>query len=182
MLKIDDTPRLRFLPPDPEEEGFLQRLSASPPLPGEIDSMTKEERHAAYRTMLDRLEDMLQFIQDYVSEKEVDGWEKCVFHCRTHSGEPVGRIAVNYINTPRPSIEVAVVPALRGQGYAEEMVRAVCKAAFDRQGFDHIEYDLAKWNAASRRVIEKLGAEKIYEDEHGESYSIRPENLCADRA
>lgn len=177
MLKIDDTPRLRFLPPDPEDEEDLQKLSALPPLPGKIDDMTREERHASFSKLLDMLEDSLQFMQDYISLKEVDGWKKCVFHCRTPSGELVGRIAVNYINTPRPSIDVAVLSALRRQGYAEEMVRAVCSAVFSQTDADHIEYDYLKWNHASRRVIEKLGGVKIYEDERGESYSITKENF-----
>lgn len=177
MLKINDTPRLRFLPPDPETEESLSRMSAVPPSPAGVHSTTVEERHAALNLLLDKFEDLLQFIQDYVSLKETEGWEKCIFHCHTRAGELVGRIAVNYVNTPRPSIDVAVLPAFRGQGLAEEMVRAVCRAVFSQTGADHVEYDLAKWNAASRRVAEKLGAVKIYEDEHGESYSLTKENF-----
>ncbi|HXW67899.1 MAG TPA: GNAT family N-acetyltransferase [Thermoplasmata archaeon] len=78
------------------------------------------------------------------------------------SGDPVGQLRFRVGHTPL--LEMAghlgyqVEEAHRGHGYAERACRLVRSVAL-AHGFDRLRITLEPSNAASRRTVEKLGAE-----------------------
>jgi RimJ/RimL family protein N-acetyltransferase len=90
------------------------------------------------------------------------GWELRGFGqwalVERESGELVGRAGLNY-PADWPDLEVGWLMKAdrRGRGYATEAGAASVRWAFDELGADHVISLIAKENAASRRVAEKLG-------------------------
>lgn len=56
-----------------------------------------------------------------------------------------------------PEIGYGILDGYRGQGYATEAVGALCRWALGQPHTRGIEAETAPDNAASRRVLEKLG-------------------------
>jgi [ribosomal protein S5]-alanine N-acetyltransferase len=61
---------------------------------------------------------------------------------------------------PEPQLVYALLAGFTGQGYATEMARA-CIAEARRVGCDEIRASVDEVNAASMRVLEKLGFERV---------------------
>ena len=76
----------------------------------------------------------------------------------TQCGRPVGGAGLFPLNWEGPEIELAyhVVPSAWNRGYASEAAAAVLAAAWD-DGLDHVVAVAMPGNAASRRVMAKLG-------------------------
>ena len=74
------------------------------------------------------------------------------------SGRPVGGVGLYPLNWEGPEIELAyhVVPSAWNRGYASEAAAALLAAAWE-DGLDHVVAVAMPGNAASRRVMEKLG-------------------------
>jgi RimJ/RimL family protein N-acetyltransferase len=74
------------------------------------------------------------------------------------SGRPVGGVGLYPLNWEGPEIELAyhVVPSAWNRGYASEAAAALLAAAWET-GLDHVVAVAMPGNAASRRVMEKLG-------------------------
>lgn len=73
-------------------------------------------------------------------------------------GRPVGGVGLYPLNWEGPEIELAyhVVPSAWNRGYASEAAAALLAAAWET-GLDHVVAVAMPGNAASRRVMEKLG-------------------------
>lgn len=57
----------------------------------------------------------------------------------------------------RPEIGYGLEPLFWGQGYATEAVAALCRWALEQSGVTAIEAETVPDNAASQRVLEKVG-------------------------
>lgn len=57
----------------------------------------------------------------------------------------------------RPEIGYGIIAEFQGRGYATEAVGAACKWALAHPGVTAVEAETAPGNAASRRVLKKLG-------------------------
>jgi GNAT superfamily N-acetyltransferase len=88
------------------------------------------------------------------------------FYCIVAEGEDgalVGQIAYFVIpftarGVPRIYLkDVYVVPAARGQGIGEELMRAVARAAIE-MGTPWINWLVADWNTGGARFYERIGA------------------------
>jgi len=62
---------------------------------------------------------------------------------------------------PEPQIVYAMFERFTGKGYAVEMARAAITQARTRAGFERIVAAVDEVNVASRRVLDKLGFERI---------------------
>lgn len=58
---------------------------------------------------------------------------------------------------PAPDVGYAFLPAYRGLGYAAEAARACCEFGFREQGLARVLAIVSPGNAASTRVLEKIG-------------------------
>jgi RimJ/RimL family protein N-acetyltransferase len=74
------------------------------------------------------------------------------------SGRPIGGVGLYPLNWEGPEIELAyhVVPSAWNRGYASEAAAALLAAAWET-GLDHVVAVAMPGNAASRRVMEKVG-------------------------
>jgi RimJ/RimL family protein N-acetyltransferase len=94
-------------------------------------------------------------------------------------GRFVGLAGIFPLATEGPELELAyhVVPSLWGRGYATEAGAALLAAAWRETGVDHIVAIAFEANAASRRVMEKLGfayeGPARYRDQDVVRYSIQ---------
>jgi [ribosomal protein S5]-alanine N-acetyltransferase len=61
---------------------------------------------------------------------------------------------------PEPQLVYALFEAFTGRGYASEMARAAIDCARSQPGFEDIVAGVDEVNAASMRVLEKLGFER----------------------
>jgi [ribosomal protein S5]-alanine N-acetyltransferase len=79
---------------------------------------------------------------------------------------------------PEPQLVYALTAHFTGRGYATEMARACITEARQQPGFDEIIAGVDDVNAASRRVLDKLGFQAIgtFEGAFG------PSTLCRLRA
>jgi RimJ/RimL family protein N-acetyltransferase len=82
----------------------------------------------------------------------------------TASGEPdpVGFLSLFDVNETSARAELApwIAPAEQGNGYASAAGRAVLAYAFEERRFNRVTAGVLGTNAASRRVLEKLGFER----------------------
>ena len=75
------------------------------------------------------------------------------------AGELVGDLALHWESEPHKTAEIGFVfdPAQQGRGYATEAARAFLAWAFEDAGFHRVIGRTEARNAASARVLEKLG-------------------------
>ena len=75
------------------------------------------------------------------------------------SGKMIGTVGFTKIDTSNNSAEIGYVlsPQYHGQGIALEAARRIVEFGFDTVGLHRIEAKFMKGNAASLRVMEKLG-------------------------
>lgn len=75
------------------------------------------------------------------------------------TGEMVGDLVLHCVSEvdERGEIGFIVPPAHEGKGYATEAARALLRIAFDEVGFRRVIGQVESRNAASARVLEKLG-------------------------
>jgi len=88
-----------------------------------------------------------------------------LFRLQTTSGEQIGRIRLRVgwnddIIKYAGQIGYAVEPAFRGRRYAERACRLILPLA-RRHGLDHLWITCQPDNIASRRTLERLGAERV---------------------
>ncbi len=62
---------------------------------------------------------------------------------------------------PQPQLVYAMFERFTGKGFATEMARASIACARGRPGFEQVFASVDEVNVASRRVLEKLGFEKV---------------------
>jgi RimJ/RimL family protein N-acetyltransferase len=100
---------------------------------------------------------------EHAERWERDGFGYWMFF--DSAGAPVAR---GGLGTSAWGVEVgwAVAPEHRGRGYATELAAAAVEVAFDRLRVASVVAYTQPDNAASRRVIEKLGFEYEGEVEH----------------
>jgi RimJ/RimL family protein N-acetyltransferase len=86
-----------------------------------------------------------------------DGWGFWAVE-ELQSSRPVGGVGLFPLSWEGPDIELAyhVVPSAWNRGYASEAAAALLAAAWEA-GLDHVVAVAMPGNAASRRVMEKLG-------------------------
>lgn len=73
-------------------------------------------------------------------------------------GTPVGICGLLKRDTlPDPDVGYAFLPAYRGLGYAAEAARACCEFGFEVRGYERVLAIVSPGNAASARVLEKIG-------------------------
>jgi RimJ/RimL family protein N-acetyltransferase len=99
------------------------------------------------------------------------GWEPGYFNCpliRRADDQLLGRVGLNpFIEERRvPEIEWTLGSAYWGQGYATEIGRAILRYGFQAAGFDEITGFARPENAASRRVMVKIGMSYTGDREH----------------
>jgi [ribosomal protein S5]-alanine N-acetyltransferase len=63
--------------------------------------------------------------------------------------------------SPEPQLMYAMLERFTGRGFATEMACAAIVEARSRPGFEEIEADVDEINAASVRVLEKVGFERV---------------------
>jgi ribosomal-protein-alanine N-acetyltransferase len=73
----------------------------------------------------------------------------------------VGSVGLTRLSATAASLGFGVDPALSGQGLAAEMATAVLDYGFGELGLAEIGADVAIENAASLRVLEKLGMRRV---------------------
>ena len=116
----------------------------------------------------------MRFCMRRVIPKQIENVLTLTAYAVDETGEWVGFAAIDYADTVHPSIEIKIAPEKRGRGYGYELVKAVVDAAFERYLFAYLEYDVVKFNEASRRIVQKLGGVLMYADDDGESYRLKP--------
>jgi RimJ/RimL family protein N-acetyltransferase len=86
------------------------------------------------------------------------GWGYCALAER-ETDAPVGGAGLFPLGWEGPEIELAyhVVPSAWNRGYATEAAARLLEAAWRTTGLDHVVAVTMPGNAASRRVLEKLG-------------------------
>ena len=89
--------------------------------------------------------------------RAADGWGFWAVE-ELQSSRPVGGVGLFPLSWEGPEIELAyhVVPSAWNRGYASEAAAALLAAAWEA-GLDHVVAVAMPANAASRRVMEKLG-------------------------
>ena len=96
--------------------------------------------------------------------------------CGRRSGEFVGVSGLMTseppVGGPDPEFGCLLATRWHGQGFATEAGRAVLADAWTRLGIDRVITVMDSPNAASRRLVDKLGFrfEGAYFDEDGEAY------------
>jgi RimJ/RimL family protein N-acetyltransferase len=75
------------------------------------------------------------------------------------TGRIVGDLALHWVSEPHKTGEIGFIfdPEQQGRGYATEAARAFLRVAFDEFGFHRVIGRAEARNAASARVLEKLG-------------------------
>jgi RimJ/RimL family protein N-acetyltransferase len=104
------------------------------------------------------------------------GWEPGYFNCplvrraseRGGDERLLGRVGLNPFDEDArvPEIEWTLGRAYWGQGYATEIGRAILRYGFEQAGFDEIVGFARSENAASRRVMVKIGMQYTGDQEH----------------
>ena len=147
MIRLPlETDRLRIRPFEPERDAVpLHELW------GDAEAMQFIPGSA--KTTVDETRSRLETLRVRTN----DGWGFWAMEARK-SGRPVGGVGLFPLNWKGPEIELAyhVVPSAWNRGYASEAAAAVLAAAWD-DGLDHVVAVAMPGNAASRRVMEKLG-------------------------
>jgi RimJ/RimL family protein N-acetyltransferase len=141
-----ETDRLRIRPFEPEQDAVpLHELW------GDAEAMQFIPGGA--KTTVDETRSRLETLRGRAN----DGWGFWAMEERK-SGRPVGGVGLFPLNWKGPEIELAyhVIPSAWNRGYASEASAAVLAAAWD-DGLDHVVAVAMPGNAASRRVMEKLG-------------------------
>ena len=87
-----------------------------------------------------------------------DDWLSCAIVERA-SGTLVGDLSFHWVSVEHRTGEIGfiVAPGHKGKGYAAEAARALLAWAFEHAGFHRVIGRLEPRNAASARVLEKLG-------------------------
>jgi [ribosomal protein S5]-alanine N-acetyltransferase len=93
-----------------------------------------------------------------IREHDADGWGFWALDDR-ESGTLVGGAGLFPLGWEGPEIELAyhILPSAWGRGYATEAAAALLAAAWRETDLDHVVAVTMPDNAASRRVMEKLG-------------------------
>ena len=83
----------------------------------------------------------------------------CWVITRPSSDQLIGNLTLFNVSRPHLRCELgySLLPAHQGQGLAQEAVRAALSYAFDSLAMERIEADIDPRNAASRRLVERLG-------------------------
>jgi len=143
---VIETPRLRGERIGPEHHAALLALLGDPRVGATLGGAATPEIVTAH------------------IERHVAGWERDGFHywlfVDRETGEPVGRGGLSRTDTGGAGgVEVgwAVMPDRWGQGYASEIGAASLDVAFGVLGLSEVVSYTLPHNAASRRVMEKLG-------------------------
>lgn len=85
-----------------------------------------------------------------------------------HSAAFPGRVAVSLTGTTQVwSLGFWIHPAHQGRGFAREAAQALVDFAFDHLDARKIVAGHATWNAASARVLEAVGMQRVGTDPHG---------------
>jgi RimJ/RimL family protein N-acetyltransferase len=132
-----------------------ERLVLTPEEPGDAEWFA--ELLTARGTGTFTVADALQRIQVMTRTIEATGIGALVLR-RRPDGAPLGytAIVVGRSSVDEPEIAFELLPWAQGQGYATEAGGALLEAAFDT-GRRRIWATTRPWNAASLRVLEKLG-------------------------
>jgi RimJ/RimL family protein N-acetyltransferase len=141
-----ETDRLRIRPFEPERDAApLHELWG--------DAKAMEFIPGGAKATVDETRGRLETLRGRAN----DGWGFWAVEER-ESGRPVGGVGLFPLNWEGPEIELAyhVVPSAWNQGYASEAAAALLAAAWEA-GLDHVVAVAMPGNAASRRVMEKLG-------------------------
>jgi ribosomal-protein-alanine N-acetyltransferase len=142
------------------------RLALHPFTPGDEDALVAMFRDAGVRRFLldGKLVD-----RDWVRAEIEDSVRRFaegslgIFLARDRSRDaPVGFTGFRPFREP-PVLELlyGLYPALWGRGLATEMARAMLRLAFDRHGLDVVDTAVDAPNAASIRVLQRLGFSEI---------------------
>jgi [ribosomal protein S5]-alanine N-acetyltransferase len=144
-----------------------ERLRYQPVLPGDLDDFHRlvEDDHIRRYLM-----DGNRFPRDWSAERIGDS--QSLFRRRgvglwlaheTSSDQLAGFCGfLEMVDLhPEPQLVYALLPAFTGRGHATEMARACIAAARAQPGFATIHSSVDEANAASLRVLEKLGFRRV---------------------
>lgn len=157
-LRTIETDRLRLRPPEFQDRdgvwsaahhpaNITKGMQWDPP-------KTKEEPDEFTRTAIDGWEKGDQFTWS-IDAKDAD--------------EFVGRVAIlkRKDKNDRWYIGYWLHPDRHGQGYMAEAAKAAVDAVFEHMGIDSIISSHASWNAASGKVLQKIGMRHMGHDPEG---------------
>ena len=99
------------------------------------------------------------------------------FGGRTKDGKLVVYVAERLISTGKPELQVSVTKDSQNKGYATEMLKGLLEWQRSREHIDYYIYKVRLDNAASERVVQKLGgvpqpAENRFEELVSRTYYI----------
>jgi RimJ/RimL family protein N-acetyltransferase len=149
------TPRLAGRRPEPGDLGAYQRIWT--------DARVDEDVWPEHLRTADRAE---TFLRDAIAH-----WERWGFGPWTMllDGAPIGYAGVRHDEVDgRPEVELLwfVDPDHWGRGYATELAREAVRVAFEVLELDALVAQTTTANAASQRVMRKLGMERQGETLH----------------
>lgn len=100
----------------------------------------------------------LEFIKKCIDESDVSPYEKWVIELK-NSGEVVGNISVNVINTKHNYCNVGYVVRYdyQGFGYASEALKRVSDYLLEERNYYLVECSCNELNLASSKVMKKAG-------------------------
>ncbi len=144
------TPRLLLRPFEETDAPLIRAISFDPETTRYLffwgrDGMTPEEDARRF----------LRYALDAWRRDPIVAREYCV--CLRDTGEAIGDASVEAIDADTAEIGWILLPGRRGRGYATEAGRAVMELGFRLFGAKRVIAHCDERNAASRRVMERLG-------------------------
>ena len=157
LLNRLETPRLLLRPFTEEDYPVVYAISADPE--------TTEYLYYWGRIGTTPESDAKRFL-DYAlrnwKKRPIRAREYCVI--RKDTGEKIGDGSVEWVEDEPGTAEIGwiLLPRHRGQGFATEMGRELCRAGFERLGADRIIAHCDGRNAPSYSVMERLHMRFVY--------------------
>ena len=105
------------------------------------------------------LDDTMQFVRDYARCRYLEGVPEPLAVCVKPGRAPVGSVGCFWVSQPNRTMELGywLAEPYWGMGYAAEACRAVVDHAFAACKPERMQARVIAGNAASVRVLEKLG-------------------------
>ncbi|MEF8773864.1 MAG: GNAT family protein [Halobacteriales archaeon] len=148
LVSAGDRVALRTV--EPEDDPFLQRLSANPEL--RVPMGTPLRSRAELEAALEEQDDGEDRFAVTLESDPVPGQPDGV--------EMVGSVSVSDADWRRPELTYWLVPTIQGEGYGRESVALAIDYAFRTYDHPGVEAKAYDFNDASRGLLESLGFER----------------------
>lgn len=130
-----------------------------------LTPMTDADR-ANYEELLRQTDGNDSLPSDEKWDKLMTGEAECYFSIFDEHGEYCGCIEFQNCRSKTPEIGLTLLESKRNNGIAAKVVKLLVKKACSEQEIEYFEVKIKAENSHCRHVFEKLGAEKIGEDEY----------------